>query len=406
MSKLLAQLLGASGRDFQTFIDRLEKACLNPGVDIRLSAEVNSKTREKIRELGLDPADTAPKELYFALQTRLKKDDNELAATLKIGGKSPTQIMRLLANQAEQLSRRELVLCITSSGAKRILQAVPPRKTLRALKLRSLDAVLKREDVRVLYALATKIEDPSWQSQAHARMKRLPAKDIAWQSAAVACMPEAWYEKITKTHELRGLMLTCSEAGTVIMLPVLKKIPEGGVVLTLGLMLQATQRLAIESMPYRQQIFMQSYHNILPEIAHQQQPELPSLHGIKPTWQAVYELVARGHMNRELPEAEFLLDDFSWATTEMKIASLLPSFDFWVDSHYLAVAGENIVVPLHVLDIARSVVVKAAYGAHTNTHLEQSLWNELHLRYLQQENLLRALQKQLQPSFDDVVLLP
>ncbi len=398
MSRLLVQLLRADERQFRAFIERLERACLNPGVDIRLSAEIITKTREKARTLGLDAVDTTAKEMYFALKNKLRVDDLKLKNKLKIDDKNVFSNTEKLAKQATKLSKKELTLSVSAVGVKRILQAVPPRKTLRLLKLRSLDSVLKREDARVLYVLALQIEDSSWKSQVHAKIKRLQSKDINWQPAQVLCVPVAWMEKSASHIGHHGFMISCPDIGIVTLLPVVTKYTPGATTMSLGLILQAVQRLTIGTMPYRRQGFIQGYQQILPEIAHNRQPALLPVHGLSPSWRAVHQLLSMGFIEDNGPEVELILGDLNFESTEMKLASLVPDFDFWVDAHYLGVKTEKEPVSLHLLDVARELVVDSDYENRLAKHLEGSIWNELQIRYLMQDAMSKALSHQLQDS--------
>lgn len=396
MSRLLVQLLRADERQFRSFIERLERACLNPGVDIRLSAEIITKTREKARSLGLDAEDTTAKEMYFALKNKLELDDLKLKEKLKIDDKNIFGNIEKLAKNATKLSKKEITLSVSAVGVKRILIAVPPRKTLRLLKLRSLDSVLKREDPRVLYALALQLEDSSWKSQAHAKIKRLQSKDISWQPAQVLCMPIHWMEKSNSHISHHGFMISCPDIGVVTLLPVIKKYMPGTTTMSLGLILQAVQRLTIGTMPYRRQGFIQGYQNILPEIAHNKQPALLAIHGLSPSWRAVHQLLSLGYIEDDGPDVELILGELTWESTEMKLASLVPDYDFWVDTHYLGVKTENEPVSLHLLDVAREVVIGSDYESRLAKHLEGSIWNELQIRYLKQDAMSKALSQQLQ----------
>ena len=405
MSRMLVDLLGLREQEFRKFIDRLERVCLNPSVDIRLSAEIVTKTREKIAGLGLDGADTTSKELFHALKHRLIVDDESLRTALKLTGKTPEKIIKTIADSATKLSRNERALCLSQVGAKRVLSAVQPRKTLKALHLRSLDSVLKRADARLVYALATQLEDESWKSQVHAKIRRLPAKDIGWRTVEAVTLPSAWYEKCHEKLAVRTLHLSSPDVGVVMLLPVSTMNKPGAATIAFGFVLQALQRLSIESLPYRRHGFVYGYHNALPEIILSQQPKLLSVHGIKPSWHLVHELLSKGHIEQGLPEMEFELQDLSWQSTEMKLASVSSAFDFWVDTHYLGVkSNEGKPISFHILDVAVWVIRGFEYGHQTAGHFEGSLWNELCLRYLQQDVLSKALQKQLQPSRESVLL--
>ncbi|MBP6962627.1 hypothetical protein KBB49_03765 [Candidatus Saccharibacteria bacterium] len=395
MSRLLVQLLSADERQFRAFIERLERACLSPGVDIRLSAEIITKTRDKARFLGLDAVDTTAKEMYFALKNKLQQDDLVLKNKLKIDDNNTVSNIEKLAKQATKLSKKELTLCVSAVGVKRVLIAVPPRKTLRLLKLRSLESVLKREDPRVLYTLALQIEDSSWKSQVHAKIKRLQSKDISWQSVEVLPMPLAWLEKANNAISHHGFMISCPDIGVVVVMPVIKTFTPGTTTMSLGLILQAVQRLSIGTMPYRKQGFVQGYQNILPEIAHNKQPLLIPIHGLQPSWRAVHQLLSLGLITEDSPDVELILGDLNWESTEMKIASLVPDFDYWVDTHYLGVKTDGVPVSLHLLDVAREVLVDSNYETRQAKHLEGSLWNELQIRYLTQDAMSKSLSQQL-----------
>jgi hypothetical protein len=406
MSKLLAQLLRVNERDFNKFITRLERACLNPSVDIRLSAEIITKTREKARVLGLDSQDTTPKELYHGLLNKLKTDDLKLKVLLKLDKKNSADSAKVLAKIATKLSKKEKTLCMTSIGAKRVLIAVPPRKTLKALKLRSIESILKREDPRLVYAIAVILEDDSWRSQAHAWMKRLPSKDIQWKSVDVLPMSRIWYEKVSAKILSHGFQLNCPEVGVVIVLPVIESFTAGVTVLALSFILQSAQRLAVNSMPYRRQGFMQGYHNALPEIAHGRQGTLTSIHGLVPSWRAVHEMISRGFLEESLPEVDLIITDLNWQSIEMKLTILNPEMDFWIDTHYLGLKSDTNPVSLHLLDVAIALASKIEFEKQGISHMEGSLWNELQIRYLQQDVLSKSLLRQLrsEANSDDMLL--
>ncbi len=403
MSKLLVDLLRVHDREFRDMISRLERVCLSPGVDIRLSGEIQMKTRSKSKELQLDADDTTLEEFYYGLRGKLIEHDTKLLEALKLTKSNPQIRAKKLTQLANRLSKKERSLSITPAGCRRMLLAVPPRRTLKMLKLRSLESVLKREDPRVLYALAAEIEDDSWRSQIHAKMKRLQTKDIGWHVPEAVSLSLAWYEKLSDSVAHHGLFLRSPEMGVLVVMPVMNNTRKGLSVYALGTLLQALSRFSVESMPYVQTGLLQGYNVALPEIAHTMQPTLTPIHGLKPSWSAVYELFLKGHLPHELPDTEFLLGDMSWQTTEMKIAGLMPDFSFWVGTHFLGKCDEHQVISMHFLDVARNVVLDIPFGQQQNIHLEASLWNELQVRYLQQETLSRSLVNQLRREEVDVL---
>lgn len=67
MAKFLQDLLQAEEPLFSTALRSLEKASGHSGVDVRLISDITLRAHHVMREMGLDPADTTPIELYNAL---------------------------------------------------------------------------------------------------------------------------------------------------------------------------------------------------------------------------------------------------------------------------------------------------------------------------------------------------
>lgn len=396
MSKFLVDLLDVKEREFRLYIDRLEKVALNPGVDIRLANEIRTKTTAKLQLL--ESADASFAETQKALREKLAHDDALLVEKLRLT-KSDTsdKITRHIAITASKMSENERALALTPAGLKRVLKAVPPSRTLKALGLRSLPSVMKRYDPRLLYVVALQIESKSWRSQVHARMNRAEGRDVAEHSVDVIAMPTEWLDKLDDSLDISGFYIVNRETASVIVLPKLKLSRAGTCVLALSLIVQAAQRIAVESLPYRRRNFLRGHQAVLQEIAHDMQPQLPTIHGLLPTWHVVYQLAGNGLSDETL---DFVLDEIRWESVEMKLARLIPDLGFWIDTHYLACVSEDGVQSLHIVDVASDL----ALGKEgTRAHVEASLWNELQLRYLKEDVFQQALTKQLQ-STEELVL--
>lgn len=74
MARVLQELLAAKEPAFATAIHHLEKATGHAGVDTRLIGDIIARGHNVMRTLGLDPADTTPRELYGALRSRAKDE--------------------------------------------------------------------------------------------------------------------------------------------------------------------------------------------------------------------------------------------------------------------------------------------------------------------------------------------
>jgi sugar/nucleoside kinase (ribokinase family) len=74
MARVLQDLLAAKDPVFMTAIHHLEKATGHAGVDTRLIGDIIARSHQVMRILGLDPADTTPRELYNALRSHAKDE--------------------------------------------------------------------------------------------------------------------------------------------------------------------------------------------------------------------------------------------------------------------------------------------------------------------------------------------
>ncbi len=396
MSKFLVDLLDVKEREFRLYIDRLEKVALNPGVDIRLANEIRTKAKVKLAQL--DCEDASLSETRKALREKLAHDDTLLVKKLHLTKTDKAEkITKHIVMTATKMSENERALALTPAGLKRVLKAVPPTKTLKALGLRSLPSVMKRHDPRLLYAAALQVESKSWRSQVHARLNRAEGRDVAEHAVDVIAMPPEWLEKLEDALNVSGFYIVNRETASVIVLPKVKLSRAGTCTLALSLILQAAQRIAVESLPYRRRNFLRGHQAVLQEIAHDMQPQLTSIHGLLPTWHVVYQMASNNLSEETL---DFVLDEIRWESVEMKLAKLIPEMGYWIDTHYLAYATEDGIQSLHIVDIASDLALDKE---SSRVHVEASVWNELQLRYLKEDVFQQALTKQLQ-STEELVL--
>ena len=136
MTKYLSQLLEAKEPHFRQTVQKLESASGYSCNDIRLSENIVTETRKKIRDLGLDPEDTTGEELYYALQEKLRTDDANLVKRLRqISARNVSAAGELsegIAFAVSQITEGSKVFVIKASVIKRFLEK--NAQTLQALR--------------------------------------------------------------------------------------------------------------------------------------------------------------------------------------------------------------------------------------------------------------------------------
>src|SRR2546421_12580564 len=146
MTRFLSRALGAAEPAFSQGIQQLEQAAGRPGTDIRLTADILQRTRAKVSQLGLDPNDTTGRELYSALQERLRQDEQKVHSALAIAADAaPDDIIARVQQFLEKHEAPKNCFALKLSVAKRLLKKRPPKIAMKRLGYRSVDSMLKHE---------------------------------------------------------------------------------------------------------------------------------------------------------------------------------------------------------------------------------------------------------------------
>lgn len=155
-------MLGRSEPTVAKTIAKLEAKNGYPSHDVRHLAENIQKTRAKLAELGLDPDDTTGEELYHALQVRFNRDsqkfDNQFSLVNPSDNAPASLAISMVLNNFEMPERWGL----KTSAAKKLLKSQPPKNLMRRLNYRSVDSLLKRENLAEIQLGINYTESAVW----------------------------------------------------------------------------------------------------------------------------------------------------------------------------------------------------------------------------------------------------
>jgi len=172
MSRHISSLLGQPERLIKQKLAKLEDKNGYPSHDARHLADNIQAVRLKLSELGLDPDDTTAEELYHALLVRFEKDC--LAFDIENNFHSVDFVQK--AEKAIELIQKDIVLpqrwVLKSTAAKNLLRLHPPKKLMKQLSYRSVESMIKRENVAYLFIAANRIESAAWQNGLHQLVSR------------------------------------------------------------------------------------------------------------------------------------------------------------------------------------------------------------------------------------------
>ncbi|HVS79258.1 MAG TPA: hypothetical protein VHD84_03160 [Candidatus Saccharimonadales bacterium] len=169
MSKRIARLLDEPEHQVAKLIKNLEAKNGYPSHDVRLLAENIQKARTKLTDLGLDADDTTGEELYQALMVKFKNDsrrfDEHFGVHLKGFDEKAAKAAELVTHNVDLPEQWVL----KNSAAKALLRQQPPKKVMKQLRYRSIESMLKREDLAEIYLAAGFMESGNW-SRAHQKL--------------------------------------------------------------------------------------------------------------------------------------------------------------------------------------------------------------------------------------------
>jgi hypothetical protein len=84
-----------------------------------------------------------------------------------------------------------------------------------------------------------------------------------------------------------------------------------------------------------------------------------------------------------------------WHAPESILAGIEPSFAFWQDTQCLGMLHDGEIVSCNALDVALSYCNHLPFADRIVHFVRDNVWHELMMRYLNQENLERAVHQQL-----------
>jgi hypothetical protein len=458
MTRFLSEALEAPEPGFRLGIRQLEAAHGNPSTDIRFSTEVMQATKEKLRQLGLDPEDTTPEELYHALQERLKTDDARLTKRLRT--EAATHVSAegdVLAGMVHVLRELpgsgEACFALKASKLKAIIKQLPPKKAMKQLGYRSLDSLLKRETPVAVLTAAWLCEGASWQHHLLEQYRQLRPGDFEQRRISIVNLAQGQNQKqsqgqgkgkeqATQADSLRWRQLAAKvasqnrhnvlcfkELGTLVLLPFPAEAPAGAVTVSLSLALHQLNQIRTTSTFLKLCQVRPDFGSLVSKVA-AEEPQFGTRLLDQPlSWQLIQHYYARmsEQFREEIFEPHIQLPDMAWQPIEEALSAIEPSFAFWQHSAHLGLGHTDLAhansrgaldsstalkgghgyaatgilpqkaVSLNVIDTALNYCNQLPFERRIVHYFQQSLWHELLLRYLRRDTVEQTVLAALQP---------
>lgn len=396
----LRDLLNAEEPLFSESLRQLEAASHNPGADAQLVGDIHERARTAMKSLGLDPADTTGPELYHALIAQVKRHDEHLAQS--IGGDDNmkvAQLLPLMKAAADKIKMPRDAWVLKKSVAKDMLRHMPPKSIMKLLGYRSVDSMLKRENLAEIYGALRFAETPEWLNDFNETYKKLTPSDFETRAIEIVIMPHnRWGDIAAKFVEKKRHNIThLKELGVILMLPVTADRLPGITIWAMSLLFHYTNEIRLYSAFFKLQQVKKDFGDIIVEtlIA---DPDLgPVMVGQHIHWRVIQRYFGKLEKEHhpEIFEPHVQPEDLHWRHAEKILYEIDPELAFWRGLDFVALMHGRRPTTFNMMDVAASYCNKTPYASRTIYHFRESLWNEIFMRYMGQKTLETQILQQL-----------
>jgi hypothetical protein len=382
MSKLIRQLLQEDDPLFAVSLTRLEQSAGNPGIDVKLTAEVMSLSRAKISALGLDPRDTTGAELYAALRAKAIEGNSYVLSYLGHPASVDEGNLQLLRLTREVLGKK-VVWTTKPVALKKICKTNPPKKVMKAFHFTSVDSLVKRMDTAEIFLAARIVESKTWWDKTKKLFAALQERDFEQSELKIiACNDSRWipllneWEKI-KGHRVIGSKETaslCFSAG----------IGDANYLSALIAVLRTANEVCVYSSYLKLHFVHPSIGNVLVHAVEDGELIHTTLSGVVFHWRDVQRYFGTLAAEDEVSFVHLDTHDLGWMQTETMLSLKVPELAFWIGTDMVGVSyGSGRVISLNVADVSVSVNLELGYTNMMTNELGRALRSELMARYVQ-----------------------
>jgi hypothetical protein len=399
MSRLISKLLGASEPAFSMALKQLEQITNRQGIDVRLTAEISNKVRYAVGQFGLDPYDTTAKELYHCLMNKIKVDDERFVRL--IGGQpggNPTDLVEPVIKNLDNLNLSKKCWVIKKSVAKELLRRNPPKNVMKQLRYKSIDSMLKNENIYELFGAIRFAETIAWQKKLIKSYKVLGPSDFEVRNIEVFVMPEdRWQQLSHPAVKAKGHFVTnLKELGAIIVLPPAHQNQTGYATLLALLIIHYINEIRTYSSFFKLHQVKPDFASIMSGALIHDRAHVAIVGGHPIHWRAVQRHYGK-QINNQPQTFEPLIqwEDLQWHIAEKTLAKIDQDYSWWCDLDYVGLINTKNTVSLSLMDVVNNCYLGKEYEQASSSFLKLNLWNELFARYMGEKVVEQQVVRQL-----------
>lgn len=400
MAKFLRDLLDAKEPIFSLALRQLEAASGRQGIDAKLIGDIHLKSSQAIRRLDLDPADTTGPELYRALIAQVAYNDKHLAQAIGSSNADDVQtLIPLMKTAVDKADVNKDAWVLKKSVARDMLRNMPPPNIMKNLGYRSVDSMLKQENLYEIYGALRFAEGPEWLEKFNEAYKDLKPSNFEARQIEVVIMPHDRWADICAdfVHKKRHNITHLKELGVILMLPVkLAKMP-GITISAMPLLFHYLNEIRLYSAFFKLQQVKRNFGEIIVKTLLADPSDAASMAGQNVHWRVIQRYFGKqeNEYHPEIFEPHVQPEDLHWRKAEESLYKIEPKLDFWRDLDYVATFVDGRPIAFNLMDVSFGYNNKTPYEQRIIFHFRESLWNEIFMRYMGQKTLEDQILRQL-----------
>lgn len=398
----MSELLGAEEPLFSKAVLQLEETSGRPAADIRLTAEIMGKIKMKTEELGLDPEDTTPKELYYALINRVAEDNERIKTKLLKVDKDNDRIADLVPPMVELAKKSKVpkkCWALKRSVAKKFLKKMPPKAMMKHLGYRSIDSMLKNEPFDELYSGLRFSEGGAWLNKYNKLLAKVKPSDFEERTIDIIVMNhDKWADLAEEFVKKKKHNVThTKEMGTIIVVPMKQETMKGLPLKTLPLLFHYINEIRLYSAFFKLKSTKPNFGKELVETLIADPSNAAVIAGQDVHWRVIQRYFGKlgGEKHPEQFQPHVQPEDLHWRKAEEAIYDLDPEMEFWEDLDFVALNYRDKPVALNLMDVAFGYSNDIDFKDRYFYHFRESLWNEVFMRYMGESVIEEQILQQL-----------
>lgn len=391
MAKILQQLLNAEEPLFSHSLKELEKAAGHKGVDVRLIADITHRVHTAMREMSLEPQFTNGQEFYRALLARVAQDNKRIVKA--IGDEDPDDVRAttpMILQAASKTLANKKCWVLKPVKARELLRKDPPQKLLDHFKASSVEQLLDKKPLNEIYIALRFSEGDAWLRRHNEQLARTAADDFEPRNIEFIQLDES-YLPLTGNYLAKRPhgVAHSKELGIVAILPMEKEFVRGITLLNLSFALHYCNEIRMYSAYFQLKQARPDFGKLVVYALNNDLHEIGNIakHGVH--WRSVqrYFGAVDDARHPEVFRPHIHPEDLHWKTVEAQLTAIEPSMQFWQGLEYVGLYFDGAPVSANILDVSTAYAQNIPYEKRPADHLRESLWNEIAIRYIGENNL-------------------